>query len=230
MGQQLLLLSGRLADVDHTPPFRAFQKRRPRSDVLPERALGDLGKQALELILAHDAMRAQHRQNTAVELGERDAAARMGARTTRPHDTSTVGRGTGWGRRGHEEIATRVRSAEAEDRDREGSRRSLATERHGDEGIERVGRASRPRISRYVPEISGTAVADRKRANGKPTTPTTAPEAGHHAGLGLTAGHRGTGRCSSNSRGSQVHATRCRAAVGGNKKRPLAAHEPKARG
>jgi hypothetical protein len=70
-----------------------------------KRALGDLGEQPPQLILAHHPVRAQHREHAVVELGERDAAAVMRARTTRPDDTSTVSRSMR--RRGQERVASR---------------------------------------------------------------------------------------------------------------------------
>jgi hypothetical protein len=50
-------------------------------------------------------VRAQHSEHAAVEVGESDAAAGMGAGTTRPHDTSAVRRSRR--RRDQEEIASR---------------------------------------------------------------------------------------------------------------------------
>lgn len=65
-----------------------------------------------------------------------------------------------------------------------------------------------PRIPQHRAEINDSGAADRQRPNGNSMTATADRETGREMGRGWRAGHRGTGRCSSNSRGSQVQPER----------------------
>lgn len=53
-----------------------------------QRALGNLGKQPAELILAHHPVLTQNTEHAMVEVGQRAVGIRT---TTRPHDTSAAG-------------------------------------------------------------------------------------------------------------------------------------------
>jgi hypothetical protein len=67
-----------------------------------QRALGNLGEQPAELILAHHPVLTQDTEHAMVEVGQRAVGIRT---TTRPHDTSAVSRRRR--RRSQERIASR---------------------------------------------------------------------------------------------------------------------------
>jgi O-methyltransferase involved in polyketide biosynthesis len=122
-----------------------------------ERALRYLREQALELVLAHHAERAQEIEQATVEIGQRAVGITA---TTRPHDTNAVARSR--------------------------ARQNRPPKQEMDKNDQTVGRAKATHKPQQQAKNSPCQLADRLRANGKASPdPATGRSGGKLAALGV---------------------------------------------